>query len=95
MLIAGELFQLDSNSLLVMAPKQNPYKKAKDLWSRICPPHRNHLERVDLESFKKEMMDHIWKLFDPNEGEIITRTMFKKSKALRCVLSHCAACYFV
>ncbi|KAF9958632.1 hypothetical protein BGZ65_001291 [Modicella reniformis] len=58
-------------------PIENPNKKAKDLWYRICPPHRNHLERADLEpSFKKELIDRIWKLFDPNDGDIITRAMF-------------------
>ncbi|KAG0221640.1 hypothetical protein BGX31_009662 [Mortierella sp. GBA43] len=61
-------------------PIENPYKKAKDLWTRICPPHRNHLERVDLEPpFRKEIMDRIWKLFDPNGDDIVTRTMFKKT----------------
>ncbi|KAF8927392.1 hypothetical protein BGZ58_010420 [Dissophora ornata] len=61
-------------------PIENPYKKAKDLWTRICPPHRNHLERVDLEQpFNKEIMDRVWKLFDPNGREIITRTMFKQA----------------
>ncbi|KAI1315083.1 hypothetical protein EDD11_001325 [Mortierella claussenii] len=61
-------------------PIENPYKKAKDLWARICPPHRNHLERVDLEQpFKKEIMDRVWKLFEPNGGDIVTRTMFKKA----------------
>ncbi|KAF8970754.1 hypothetical protein BGZ46_010398 [Entomortierella lignicola] len=61
-------------------PIENPYKKAKYLWLRICPPHRNHLERVDLEQpFKKEIMDNVWKLFNPGEGDIITRSMFKKT----------------
>ncbi|KAK3818691.1 MAG: hypothetical protein J3Q66DRAFT_429918 [Benniella sp.] len=60
-------------------PIEDPYKKAKDLWTRICPPHRNHLERPDLEPpLKKEIMDRIWKLFDPNGGDVITRTMFKR-----------------
>ncbi|KAF9586213.1 hypothetical protein BGW38_008526 [Lunasporangiospora selenospora] len=61
-------------------PIENPYKKAKDLWKRICPPHRNHIERVDLEQpFKKELMDRVWKLFDPNDSGAVTRSMFKQA----------------
>ncbi|KAF9143303.1 hypothetical protein BGX30_000821 [Mortierella sp. GBA39] len=61
-------------------PIENPNKKAKDLWARICPSHRNHLERIDLEQpFKKEIMDRVWKLFDPSGGDIVTRAMFKQS----------------
>ncbi|KAF9350463.1 hypothetical protein BGX34_001204 [Mortierella sp. NVP85] len=61
-------------------PIKSPYKKAKDLWIRICPPHHNHLERPDLEPpLKKEIMDRIWKLFDLNGGDVITRTMFKRT----------------
>ncbi|KAF9913294.1 hypothetical protein EC991_000056 [Linnemannia zychae] len=61
-------------------PIENPNKKAKDLWARICPSHRNHLERIDLEQpFKKEIMDRVWKLFDPNGGDIVTRAMFKQT----------------
>ncbi|KAG0295248.1 hypothetical protein BGZ96_012247 [Linnemannia gamsii] len=61
-------------------PIENPNKKAKDLWARICPSHRNHLERMDLEQpFKKEIVDRVWKLFDPSGGDIVTRAMFKKS----------------
>ncbi|KAK3846762.1 MAG: hypothetical protein J3R72DRAFT_520116 [Linnemannia gamsii] len=61
-------------------PIENPNKKAKDLWARICPSHRNHLERMDLEQpFKKEIMDRVWKLFDPNGGDIVTRAMFKQT----------------
>ncbi|KAG0296028.1 hypothetical protein BGZ98_001134 [Dissophora globulifera] len=61
-------------------PIENPYKKAKDLWTRICPPHRNHLEQIDLEQpFKKDIMDRVWKLFDPNGGDIVTRAMFKQT----------------
>ncbi|KAF9429413.1 hypothetical protein BGZ76_001325 [Entomortierella beljakovae] len=63
-------------------PIENPYKKAKDLWSRICPPHRNHLERIDLEQpFKKEIFERVWKLFCPggDGGDVVTRPMFKKA----------------
>ncbi|KAK5823217.1 hypothetical protein F5H01DRAFT_317753 [Linnemannia elongata] len=61
-------------------PIENPNKKAKDLWARICPSHRNHLVRIDLEQpFKKEIMDRVWKLFDPSGGDIVTRAMFKQS----------------
>ncbi|KAF9150961.1 hypothetical protein BG015_007222 [Linnemannia schmuckeri] len=61
-------------------PIENPNKKAKDLWTRICPSHRNHLERMDLEQpFKKEIMDRVWKLFDPSGGDIVTRAMFKQT----------------
>ncbi|KAF9348761.1 hypothetical protein BGX26_012858 [Mortierella sp. AD094] len=61
-------------------PIEDPYKKAKDLWLRICPPHRNNLERIDLEQpFKKEIMDRVWKLFNPGEGDVVTRSMFKKA----------------
>ncbi|KAF9928696.1 hypothetical protein FBU30_002167 [Linnemannia zychae] len=61
-------------------PIENPNKKAKELWARICPAHRNHLERMDIEqAFKKENMDRVWKLFDPAGGDIITRAMFKQT----------------
>ncbi|KAF9195930.1 hypothetical protein BGZ50_002959 [Haplosporangium sp. Z 11] len=61
-------------------PIENPYKRAKELWNRICPPHRSRLERVDLEaSFKKETMDRVWKLFDPNGDGTVTRAMFKQA----------------
>ncbi|KAF9211014.1 hypothetical protein BGZ59_008635 [Podila verticillata] len=61
-------------------PIENPYKKARELWERLCPSHRNYLERVDLEGgrFSKKKLDRIWKLFDPNGGDTITRAMFKK-----------------
>ncbi|KAF9294517.1 hypothetical protein BGZ74_011221 [Mortierella antarctica] len=61
-------------------PIENPYKKARQLWERLCPNHRNYLERVDLEGgrFTKKKLDRIWKLFDPNGGDTITRAMFKK-----------------
>ncbi|KAG0213816.1 hypothetical protein BGX28_003490 [Mortierella sp. GBA30] len=62
-------------------PIENPYKKAKDLWARVCPQHRNHLERVDLETYfkNKDIADRVGKLFDPNGSGIITRTMFKQA----------------
>ncbi|KAF9990717.1 hypothetical protein BGZ75_000103 [Mortierella antarctica] len=62
-------------------PIENPYKRAKDLWTRICPQHRNHLERVDLEQHlkKKDVVERVWKLFDPNGSGTITRAMFKKA----------------
>ncbi|KAG0084136.1 hypothetical protein BGZ92_010164, partial [Podila epicladia] len=61
-------------------PIENPYKKARQLWERLCPSHRNYLERGDLEGgrFTKKKLDRIWKLFDPNGGDTITRAMFKK-----------------
>lgn len=64
--------------------RKNPYKRAKDLWTRLCPQHRNHLERVDLEHHlkKKDVVDRVWKLFDPNESGIITRVMFKQGESL-------------
>ncbi|KAF9570386.1 hypothetical protein EC968_001840 [Mortierella alpina] len=61
-------------------PIENPYKRAKDLWTRICPQHRNHLERVDLEQhLKKDVVERVWKLFDPNGSGTITRAMFKQA----------------
>ncbi|KAF9959780.1 hypothetical protein BGZ72_008811 [Mortierella alpina] len=62
-------------------PIENPYKRAKDLWMRICPQHRNHLERVDLEQHikKKDVVERVWKLFDPHGSGIITRAMFKQA----------------
>ncbi|KAG0053165.1 hypothetical protein BGZ83_001575 [Gryganskiella cystojenkinii] len=56
----------------------NPNKKAKDLWARICPQHRNFLKREDLDAFKKDL-DRVWALFGAGkEDRRITRTMFKK-----------------
>ncbi|KAG0324766.1 hypothetical protein BG004_003372, partial [Podila humilis] len=61
-------------------PIENPYKKARELWESLCPSHRNYLERADLEGgrFSKKKLGRIWKLFDPNGGDTITRAMFKK-----------------
>ncbi|CAO3564114.1 unnamed protein product [Mortierella alpina] len=62
-------------------PIENPYKRAKDLWTRICPQHRNHLERVDLEQHfkKKGVVERVWKLFDPSGSGTISRAMFKQA----------------
>ncbi|KAF9404433.1 hypothetical protein BGZ94_004181, partial [Podila epigama] len=61
-------------------PIENPYKKARELWEHLCPNHRNYLERSDLEGgrFSKKKLERIWRLFDPNGGDTITRAMFKK-----------------
>ncbi|GJJ69883.1 hypothetical protein EMPS_02232 [Entomortierella parvispora] len=61
-------------------PIDNPNKKAKELWNRICPADQRYLVRADLQpAFKKEIFERVWKLFDPSGGETITPAMFKKA----------------